>query len=135
MDTGMIGWDHYDGVQGFGSGSMKDVGDLAKALRAGADIANPGAASGVGFPLRIESLERTMKLTTFRAQDIVFWKDVPKAAATQTIEEFNRLTSYGDEEGIFIGEGDLPREDDSTYERAYTVIKFLGTTRQYGAVN
>ena len=30
----------------------------------------------------------------------------------------------------FIDEGDLPESDDSTFERAYTVIKYMGTTRQ-----
>lgn len=128
--SGLVDW------EGTGDGSLHDafgpgeIRNLVKALRAGADINNPGAAPGQGFPLRVESLDSTLHVLTHSEADIVFWRDCPKKPAYNTIEEHNRLTSVGSEEGMFVGEGDLPEEDDTEYERAYNVMKFLGTVRR-----
>jgi len=47
-----------------------------------------------------------------------------------TVEEFNQIQSYGvNPDAGYIDEGDLPSEDDTTYERKFSVIKYLGTTR------
>ena len=46
---------------GFGQSTPGEVADLQKALSAGHDINNPGTAPGGGFPLRMESLESSMK--------------------------------------------------------------------------
>lgn len=121
--------DYGDAAFG-GSSTPDEIRELAKALSAGADINNPGAAAGRGFPLRVEALDDVLKVVTFGEKDLVFWKEIPKKGATNTIEEFNRLTSVGNEDGIFIGEGELPEEDDSTYERLYSVVKFMGTLRR-----
>lgn len=131
MHGNMIGWKDYDGVEGFGSGGM-DIGDLNKALTAGAAINAPGGAvAGDGFALRVESLERTLKNTTYKMEHIRLWKALPKLAAYNTVEEFNQIQSYGENpDAGFIEEGDLPETDDSTYERKYSVVKFLGTTRK-----
>ena len=129
--SGMISLDHYTEGSVFGGMiSAREMADLSKALRAGSDINNPGATSGGGFPLRVESLEAVLHSTTLSQRDIVFWRDVPKMPAFNTVEEANRLTSVGNEEGLFIGEGELPEEDNSTYERIYTLIKYLGTLRR-----
>lgn len=121
--------DYGDAAFG-GSSTPEEIRELAKALSAGSDINNPGAAAGRGFPLRVEALDDVLKVVTFGEKDLVFWKDIPKKGATNTVQEFNRLSSVGNEDGIFVSEGELPEEDDSTYERLYTLIKFMGTTRR-----
>ena len=122
-----------DGQALFDSASVSpaELAELSKALEAGSitgrDTANSTTASGA--PLKVESLENTLKLLTFRESDIQFWKRVPKLAAYNTVEEFNQLTSYGTEAGVFTNEGELPREEDSTYVRRAEIVKFLGVTK------
>lgn len=130
MNEQFVSWRDYEGVNGFGSASAQDVADLRKALSAGQDVNNPGASAGEGFPLRIESLEKTLKVVTYRMDDVRLWKNITKLPAFNTVEEYNRLREYGsmDTNG-YIDEGDLPESDDSTYSREFTVIKYLGVTR------
>lgn len=128
----MVSWKDYEGVEGFGSATQAQVDELNKALAAGQDINPPGAATaGDGFALRVESLERTLKNVTYKMEHIRFWKQIPKIAAYNTVEEHNEIQSYGvNTDAGFIDEGDLPEEDDSTYERKFAVVKYLGTTRR-----
>ena len=132
----MVSWKDYDGVEGFGIASMNDVNDLNKALEAGQEINAPASAvPGDGFALRVESLESTLKVTTCKMQHIKFWKSIPKLAAFNTVEEHNQIESYGvNPDAGFISEGDLPESDDSTFERKYAIIKYLGTTRKVSHV-
>jgi hypothetical protein len=66
---------------------------------------------------------------------IRLWKAVPKQPAYNTVEEFNQVQSYGQNpDAGFIGESDLPESDDSTYQRKYAVVKFMGTTRKVSYV-
>jgi hypothetical protein len=120
---------------GFGAQQMTqdDILDLRKALSAGSDYTNPGTGPGVGFPLRVQSLESTLKNLTFEMDEVKLFKSIPKVPATNTVEEFNRLTSYSkDGARVFntqwMQEGSLPEEQDSTYERAYVLIKYMGVT-------
>ena len=131
MENAFVSWRDYEGLDGFGSSSQSDVQDLRKALSAGQDINPPATAAGQGFPLRIESLERTLKVVTYRMDDVRLWKNITKLPAYNTVEEYNRLESYGSNNfGGFISEGDLPEEDDSTYSRQFTIIKYIGTVRK-----
>lgn len=132
MSGQMVSWKDYDGVEGFGATSEEDLRDLNKSLKAGAAINAPGSAvAGDGFAMRVESLERTLKNTTYKMEHLKMWRAVPKLAAYNTVEEFNQIHSYGENpDAGFIEEGDLPESDDSTYERKYSVVKFLGTTRK-----
>lgn len=142
MSGQVVSWQDYQGLGAMGglfsdggelSGGLTsgaDVDSLNKALTAGSDIDNPGAAPGEGFPLRVESLDQTLFNVTYTADKIKFWKALYKDAAYNTVEEFNRLEEYGSGDAIWIAEGDLPTEDDSTYSRQYTQIKFMGTTRR-----
>lgn len=117
----------------FGGGGLATaagIDDLNKALTAGADINNPGASPGEGFPLRVESLDATLYSVTYQSDQIKFWKTLFKDPAYNTVEEYNRLESYGVGDSIFIPEGDLPEEDDSQYSRQYTKIKFMGVVRR-----
>jgi hypothetical protein len=130
MLENMVSFSDYDGIDGYGSVQQQEVDELNKALTAGQSINAPTVAAGEGFPLRVESLENTLKTVTFTAKEIVFWKSIPKIPAYNTVEEHNQISSYGsNEDSGFILEGALPESDDSTYARKYSIIKFLGTTR------
>ncbi len=128
----LVSWRDYDGMEGFGAASQDDVDNLNKALAAGQDINPPGVVtSGDGFALRVESLERTLKNVTFKMQHFVLWRNIAKLAAYNTVEEFNQIQEYGtNPDAGFIDEGDLPEEDDATYERKFNIVKYLGTTRR-----
>jgi len=110
-------------ADGFGIGTMSDLADLRKAL----DIGYSQPVTGVGFDaLRVESLESTLKLLTYSATNLKFWNLINKQDAYSTVEEYNRLLEYGDDGGGFTQSGQLPEEEDSTYERADQKVKFLG---------
>ena len=70
-------------------------------------------------------------LCTFEMDEIKLFKTIPKVPATNTVEEFNRMLAYsrGGARAFDLGwmtEGDLPEEEDSTYERVPVLVKFLG---------
>lgn len=114
-----------------GVGSMENVDQLNKALAAeditGRETTNLTTASGA--PLKVESLEKTLKHLTFRENDIRLWKDLPKKAAYNTVEEYNQQTSYGANRGGWNREGELPEEEDSIYVRRAQLVKYLGVTK------
>lgn len=116
---------------GYGNSSAENVDALNKALEAssitGRETTNMTDASGA--PLKVESLEKTLKHLTFRESDIRLWKDLPKKAAYNTVEEYNQMTSYGQDRGGFNNEGELPAEEDSTYVRRAQLVKYLGVTK------
>jgi hypothetical protein len=132
----MVSWSDYEGVEGFGTQSRAHVDELNKALTVGQSIDAPGSVvAGDGFALRVESLENTLKNVTFSMNEIKFWKAIPKLPAYNTVEEHNVLSSYGENpDAGWIDEGDLPESDDSSYERQYAVVKYLGTTRKVSHV-
>jgi hypothetical protein len=111
--------------------TQEQLNELSKALEAqeitGMQTLNSTTASGA--PLKVESLDKTLKLITFKESEIMLWKKVPKLPAYNTVEEFNQLTSYGAERGGFVVEGELPNEEDSTYVRRAQLVKFLGVTK------
>ena len=116
----------------FGQGSGEQMEQLQKALStgtAGAPAAVPGSMDTPAGALRVESLESTLKTTTFRMEHIKFWRAISKKRAFSTVEEYNVLSSYGSDSGAFFDEGGLPREEDATYERRFQVVKFLGVTK------
>jgi len=128
-----VSWKDYEGIDGFGavSQTQKDVDELNKALTAGADISAPGSVvAGDGFSLRVESLEKTLKVTTYKMDHIRLWKNISKLPAYNTVEEYNQLQEYGSNlDSGFISEGALPESEDSSYQRKYSVVKFMGSTR------
>lgn len=129
--SGNVSWSDYEGVEGFGAASQNDVNELNKALSAGQEQNPPASVTaGDGFALRVESLESTLKVTTYKMSHIRLWKSIPKLAAYNTVEEHNELSSYGNNpDAGFVDEGDLPTENDSSYERKFAVVKYMGTTR------
>lgn len=123
--------DYSNNGNGYGVGSSEGVEQLNKALQAG-DITGRETADRVdasGAPLKVESLEKTLKHLTFRESDIRLWKDMPKKAAYNTVEEYNQQTSYGQDRGGFNAEGELPEEEDSVYVRRAQLVKYLGVTK------
>lgn len=122
----MVSLRDYEGIQGFGMSSAQEVADLNKALSAGTQYP---PTSG-GNVLRVESLEATLRVTTYSLGHIKFWKMLSKLPAFSTVEEYNMLKDYGADAGAFTNEGDLPETQDSTFERKTALIKFLGTTRE-----
>lgn len=131
----MVSWRDYAGVDGFGQSSVEELRELQKALTAGSEIGPVDAAPGVGFPLRVESLERTLKNTTYRMEHIRLWRGIPKAPAYNPVEEFNQIRDYGSQAlNSFFVEGELPEESDATYSREFARIKFLGVMRRVSHV-
>ena len=118
---------------GFHAGmqSAETVDQLNKALAAeqitGRETADLTTASGA--PLKVESLEKTLKHLTFRESDIRLWKDLPKKPAYNTVEEYNQQTSYGANRGGWNREGELPEEEDSVFVRRAQLVKYLGVTK------
>lgn len=110
-----------------GESTLAELAELRKAL----DISGDNSAQVTGYDsLRVESLEATLKILTFRQENIALWRGIPKVAAYSTVEEYNRLEQYGAfESGTFVPSGVLPEEQDSTYSRQSQKVKFLGTTR------
>lgn len=135
MNQNIVSWRDSEGVNGFGAASEEDLSQLLKALTAGQSIAAPGSVvSGDGFAMRVESLERTLRNTTYRMEHIRLFKALPKLAAYNTVEEYNQIQEYGQAVEAFIEEGGLPNETDASYQRKYAQIKYLGTTRKVSHV-
>lgn len=125
----MVGIKDYEGIDGFGMSSYQDVAELNKAIAAGYDI--PATSGGVsGSALRVESLESSLKVITFQMQHIKFWQKIPKLPAFSTVEEYNRLTSYGSDAGAFTPEGELGEYDDANYSRHVSLVKYMQTVRK-----
>jgi hypothetical protein len=119
----------FEGLgDGFGVHPAEQVAELNKALSAGVAV-DPATQSG-GGALRVESLDATLKIVSFLMKNIVFYNDIPKSKAYNTVEEYNLLSKYGGRGGFFINEGGLPRTEDSTYQRKAAFVKFMGTTRE-----
>lgn len=116
----------------FGATTGEHLEALQKALStgtAGAPAAVPGSVDTPAGALRVESLESTLKTTTFRMEHIKFWRAIAKKRAFSTVEEYNVLSNYGSDASAFFDEGGLPREEDATYERKFQVVKYLGVTK------
>lgn len=119
-----------DALHGAGT-TQEQLQQLNKALEAqqitGTQTLDSRDSSGA--PLKVESLDGTLKNVTYRRKDIKLWQAIPKNKAYNTVEEFNQIESYGDDRGGFYQEGELPGEEDTTYVRRSELVKYLGVTR------
>lgn len=115
----------------FDTTTSQGYDQLSKALEArsitGRETTDLTTASGA--PIKVESLEKNLKLITFREQDIRLFRDMPNSPAYNTVEEFAQLVDYGADRGGFTNEGELPDEEDSVYRRKAELVKFLGVTK------
>lgn len=114
-------------TRGAGISSQAEVDALTKALETGYGI---GPNQTGGAALRVESLEASLKVLTFTASHIKFWKKIPKSPAYSTVEEYNQQTNYGGQATPWVQEGELPQASDSSYVRRTQLVKFLGTVRE-----
>lgn len=119
------------GAAGMGDlqASEADLAELSKALDTG-DYTTAVAGTTDGAALRVQSLEGTLKVLTFQEKHAVLWKNIAKVPAYSTIEEYDELNSYGTEGSAFIPQGYAPVEDDSTYTRRASYVKYMGTLRK-----
>lgn len=124
----MVSMNDYLGINGFGMATAAEVDALNKALSAGYGVSPDTQFGGGAF--RVESLENSLKVLTYSDQHVKLWKKIPKLPAYNTVEEYNQLISYGNDAGGFIGEGELPMTQDSSYQRRAAFVKFLGVTRE-----
>ena len=99
------------------------MAEMAKALLAGSDqtTSMPG-----GSALRIEDLERTLKIQTAQAKHCTFWRDISKIPATSTVVQYTQQSDLGHANSI--GETGIPDEDDPTLARKFSTIKYIAST-------
>src|SRR5512137_1787799 len=111
---------------GFGVDQGANVAELQKALEAGYAITGQTGGSA----LRVQSLEGSLKVVSYTAHHIKFWKKIPKSPAYSTVQENNQLIDYGSDAGAFVQEGELPPTEDTSYARRTSLVKYVGTTRE-----
>jgi len=127
----MIDYSQFGSPMPYGPWDDDQVSELSKALTAGTDINTPGAVAGSGFPLRPESLDGTLYNLSYRMEHLRLWPQLIKDDVWNTVNEFNVLRAHGSGVAFFHTEGDLPAEDDSTWQRMYATVKCMGCTRRY----
>ncbi len=117
--------------EGFaGIASQMEVDALNKALSAGYGYTGVPQQFAGGAPLMVESLEASLKSTTWQMRNLVLWPSLPVDKAYNTVEEYSRVTSYGGNGSAYFNEGGSPREEDSNYNREVQVIRYFGTRRR-----
>lgn len=117
----------YNGAMA-GNYTQQDVEMLYKAMSAGQITGREtnNLLDASGAPLKVESLENTMKILTAQPKHFPIFSRVTKKPATNTVEEYNQLVSYGEFDGGFTVEGELPEAADSIYRRKSQLVKFMG---------
>ena len=116
------------GTQFSGNYSEAELAELYKAMEAGQITGRETTdrLDASGAPLKVESLENTLKILTNTQKHTPFFYRIGKKPATNTVEEFNQLVSYGGLEGGSLLEGELPENSDSVYRRKAVHIKYYG---------
>lgn len=123
--------DYQNGAVFAEESNMGELAELQKAMEAG-DITGMqtlGRTDVPGATLKVEDLENTLKVLTFKESDIKLWKRVTKIPAFNTVEEYNQQMEYGTDGYSFVDEGALPEDDSPMYRRQAQLVKFMGTTR------
>jgi len=126
-----VGLANYtDLMGGFGISSAFEVQELQKALTTGQDIVAAGPQGGQA--LRVQSLENTLKLLTYRASDLALWQRMAKKTAFSTVEEYSRLDKLAIEMPAFVGENPDQNvaaerwvEQDQSYSRQVATVRFM----------
>jgi hypothetical protein len=120
------------GIEG-APASWAELDELNKALSATYGYEGAPTALTGGGVLQVESLDATMKSVTFEEQHLKLWPMIPKARAFNTVEEINRIKSYGDMPegmGFFDAEAQvLPPERDPAFSREVLKVRYIGDTR------
>lgn len=101
--------------------------DIIKAIIAGSQTGRDLTDTlSSGPSLKPESLDPVVKVLENKEQHIVLWKMLPKKSVYNTVHEYNLLTSYGSDVGIFMNEGESPEQTDSIYKRKAALVKYAG---------
>jgi hypothetical protein len=79
-------------------------------------------------PLKVESLESTMKVLTAQPQHYPIFSKMAKKPVSNNVAEYLQLVSYGNFDGGFLAEGELPEVSDSIYRRKAQHVKYMGIT-------
>lgn len=112
-----------------GFGEAQQAQELIKAMVAGQITGRDTANQSLTMePMKLESLEKTLKILERRMQDIKLFNMMPKLNAYNTVEEFIQQESYGTQRGGFYDEGELSDVEDSKYKRRAELVKYLQVT-------
>jgi hypothetical protein len=118
----IVGSDALD-ASGFGESSREEVDTLLKALEAQEGVSDIADLKD-GGALQPQSLETQLAMLTFQEQHIKLYNDIGKGKAFSTLEEYNTQDGYG-QEGGFVSQLENPVEADPSFERNFSVIKFI----------
>lgn len=123
----MIGLEDYKTNFGFGD---EAAADLIKAIQAGQITGRDTTGLPLtAEPLKVESLQHTLKSLEYRTQDIKLFNMIPKVTEYNTVAEYLQMASYGNlKTGFFYPEGALSNVNDSTYIRRSQNVKFMQVT-------
>lgn len=122
----MITLNDYAPTEGFMGNEDAGKAELLKAMQAGQITGRD--TTGLPLtqePLKVESLEKTLKILEMRSQDIKLYNAIPKMTAYNTVEEYIQLVSYGNQNGGFYDEGSNSVVQDSTYIRRAEKVKYM----------
>lgn len=117
----------FDGFQVGNENSAEILKAMEAGLKTGMQYNNE---VNTGGGLKVESLDAVLKVLTNRLDQLVYLNEMPKDKIDNTVHEYNQLSKYGEEVGIFNAEGETPEETDSQYIRRSIVAKFMGVTGQ-----
>jgi hypothetical protein len=96
--------------------------EIQKAFEAGHDIDISSLTGGQAG--RVQSLEETFKVITFKEEAARFWKEIPKKKVSSTVLEYARINEVAN--SVFYSEGgDVDNQDDDM-DRKYDLIKYMG---------
>lgn len=127
-----MGIDRGFGIEGAPQ-SYQELEELNKALSATYGYDGASTSLSGGGVLQVESLDATMKVVTFEEQHLKLWPMIPKSRAFNTVEEINRMRSYGEMPegmGFFDAEAQVtPGERDPVFSREVLKIRYVGDTR------
>lgn len=119
--------DQFSQLEHFGEAQQAQ--ELLKAMVAGQITGRDTANQSLTMePLKIESLERQLKILERKMKDIKLFNMIPKITAFNTVEEFIQQESYGTQRGGFYDEGELSDVEDSKYKRRAELVKYLQVT-------
>ena len=106
----------------------KDIELLHKAMSAGDTTGAQtwGQTDLSAAPLKLESLEGTMKVLVATPRETPIWYKVSKRPVSNTVAEYLQLVSTGQHRYASTLEAELPETTESVYRRKPQVVKFKG---------
>lgn len=110
----------------FGSDNYDYVMEMMKALNAPSGLEETyGAEQTSGGVLALQSLEGMLVNLTANEKDFVFYNDISKMKAFQTVEEFDVQIGHGISDGGFVGIADNPEFRDPDFLKDLAIVKYM----------